>query len=137
MKLYTFSKKEHLCKQNEFKQLSLQGKSIYCFPFRCVYVLRKAEKFQTKIGISVSKKNIKLAVDRNYIKRLIRETYRLNKPILYSFYEKEPLELWILLIYTDKNLPTFSSINSSVNTLLNKIIKIDFKNQQKITNNNE
>lgn len=137
MKILTFSKEEHICKRNEFKQLIQQGKSFYQFPFRCVYLVFPSDELEIKLGISISKKNIKLAIHRNYIKRIIRESYRLNKHLLYSTYEKQPIKILLLLIYIDKKQPSYSTVELSVKSLLNKIIKIDFRNQIKNTNIND
>lgn len=131
MKLFTFSKKEHLCKRNDFQNIFLKGKSIHHFPFRCVYLVRPADKLQIKIGISVPKKTFKLAVKRNRIKRLIRETYRLNKHLLYESLQDQTIELLLLFIYTCKNDYTFKEMNKQINLLLNKIIAKDFVKQLK------
>ncbi len=137
MKIFTFSKKEHICKRNEFKQLVLQGKSFYHFPFRCVYLIKPSNELQIKLGISIAKKNIKHAFQRNYIKRIIRESYRLNKFIIYESFENQPMELALLLIYTEKKQPTYNLIETSVKSLLNKVIKIDSRNQLKNTTIND
>lgn len=102
MKLFKFSKKERICKRNDFQLLSSQATSFYSYPFRCLYLVRPANSFIVKVGISVPKKNFKLAIRRNRIKRMIRETYRLNKTTLYTTFENHAMELLIFLIYTEK-----------------------------------
>ena len=66
-----------------------EGNSFSKFPLRLVYVENKEENAELmKMGVSVSKKYFKKAVDRNYFKRVLRETYRLNKHILIDNLEK-------------------------------------------------
>lgn len=136
MKLYKFSKKERICKRNDFQLLSLKGNSFYSYPFRCVYIVNASDSFKIKIGISVPKKIFKLAINRNRIKRLIRETYRLNKHILYTTFENQPMEILLFLIYTEKKEMPFDILQKQFNLLLNKLILINFRNELKNTNIN-
>lgn len=137
MKRYTFSKKEHICKRNEFKRLSLQGKSFYVFPFRCVYIVNPSDKCKVKFAVIVPKRNIQHAVKRNYIKRITRESYRLNKHTLYDYLDNQPVEILLLCIYIHKNQLPFYTIETSVKSLLNKMIKLDLINELKNTNIND
>ena len=66
-----------------------EGNSVSKFPLRLVYVENKEPNAELmKMGVSVSKKYFKKAVDRNYFKRVLRETYRLNKHLLIDNLEK-------------------------------------------------
>lgn len=134
MKLFKFSKKEHIYKRNDFQLLSSQDTSFYSYPFRCLYLVRPANSFIVKVGISVPKKNFKLAFRRNRIKRMIRETYRLNKLTLYTTFENQAMELLIFLIYTEKKEIPFDVLYKQFNLLLNKLIHINFRNELKNTN---
>tara|TARA_B100000945_G_scaffold121776_2_gene96796 strand:+ start:8555 stop:8932 length:378 start_codon:yes stop_codon:yes gene_type:complete len=71
-----------------------------------------------KVLISVPKKNIKKAVDRNYTKRVIRESFRANKLKIYSLLLK-PLE--IIIIYNKSTLPEFNKLKTELLHLLNLI----------------
>ncbi|HEX8328537.1 MAG TPA: ribonuclease P protein component [Hymenobacter sp.] len=78
---YTFPKEEHLCRKKLIEELfGKQGSSFGVYPLRVVWVKTEAPTAAPpQVLISVSKRTFKRAVDRNRIKRLIREAYRLNK----------------------------------------------------------
>jgi ribonuclease P protein component len=86
---FTYPKKEKLKSKTTIDLLFSEGNSVSKFPLRLVYVENKEENAELiKMGVSVSKKYFKKAVDRNYFKRVLRETYRLNKHILIDHLEK-------------------------------------------------
>ena len=86
---FTYPKKEKLKSKTTIVLLFSEGNSVSKFPLRLVYVENKEENAELmKMGVSVSKKYFKKAVDRNYFKRVLRETYRLNKHILIDNIEK-------------------------------------------------
>jgi len=72
----------------------------------------------------VSGKNFKRAVDRNRVKRLTREAYRLQKKQLQEATIEKKLQLNIFFIYTGKELPAFDVVREKVNVILNKLTKI-------------
>lgn len=113
MKL-TYNKTEKLKSKKEIEALFLKGKSVSAWPLRLVYL--KNEK-TNKVGVSVSKRNFKLAVDRIKIKRLLREAYRLNK----TFLKDNNIEGFsFMILYNNKEMPDFNLINSKVKTLFTK-----------------
>uniref|UniRef100_UPI0040472557 ribonuclease P protein component n=2 Tax=Flavobacterium TaxID=237 RepID=UPI0040472557 len=86
---FTYPKKEKLKSKTTIDLLFSEGNSVSKFPLRLVYVENKEPNAEPiKMGVSVSKKYFKKAVDRNYFKRVLRETYRLNKHILIDNLEK-------------------------------------------------
>jgi ribonuclease P protein component len=80
---YTFRKEERLSKDKLIQELFDKGSSFYLFPFKVFFMPNpdQGSSFH-QVVISVSKRNFKRAVDRNLIKRRIREAYRLNKELL-------------------------------------------------------
>ena len=80
---YTYPKSEKLKSKSTIDLLFSEGKSASKYPLLLVYVpLVLENELRIKMGVSVSKKYFKHAVDRNYFKRILRETYRLNKHLL-------------------------------------------------------
>ena len=78
---YTFPKEEHLCRKKLIEELfSKQSSSFGVYPLRIVWIKAAAPTAAPpQVLISVSKRTFKRAVDRNRLKRLIREAYRLNR----------------------------------------------------------
>ena len=80
----TFRKQERLTGEIRIKELFEKGEFLLSYPFRVGYVVAPKSDVPVKVVISVPKKRFKRAVNRNRIKRLIRESYRLNKKSLYE-----------------------------------------------------
>ena len=121
MKKHSFSKQERVCNRNDFQKLFSEGKSFYSYPFRCIYLWNETTYFSARIAVLVSKKKFKRAVDRNKIKRLIRESYRLKKEILYQKYAEIPKNLDIIIIYSETKILPFSFVQKKVIELINKV----------------
>ncbi|HKZ36214.1 MAG TPA: ribonuclease P protein component [Chryseolinea sp.] len=97
---FTFQKKERLSKEKLIKELFDKGSSFYLFPFKVFFMANPDPEYPFhQILISVSKRNFKRAVDRNLIKRRIREAYRLNKTKL-----PDRNKLLIAYIYSVKEI---------------------------------
>jgi ribonuclease P protein component len=119
---FSYSKKEKLKSQKLIEQLFSEGKSISAYPLRMVYLKTEFDKedVQFKTGISVSKRNFKKAVDRNRIKRLLREAYRLNK----SAHFNNILSSYALMIlYIGKDGTDFDSVDIKMKELLTTFSK--------------
>lgn len=118
----SLGKEERLCSRKQIADLFESGNSIYPFPFSIVWKQSSVEfPFPVKIAFSVSKKAFKRAVDRNRIKRLLREAWRLNKSILYEELEQDKKYLVIMLIYNGKAMPDFETITKSLLKAIEKI----------------
>jgi len=76
------------------------------------------------LGISVSKRNFKRAVKRNYIKRRIREGFRLNKQPLKDVLREHNIGLHLMLVYVSKETMEFSDIEPKIRIVLEKVAKI-------------
>lgn len=74
-----------------------------------------------RIAVSVSKKKFKLAANRNRIKRLIRETYRLEKHLIYSLFQEQSVQLDLLIIYTENKLLDYKQVQNGMRILIKKM----------------
>jgi len=82
---FTFQKEERLSKEKLIKELFDTGSSFYLFPFKVFFMINPEPDYPFhQVLISVSKRNFKKAVERNLLKRRIREAYRLNKSQLHD-----------------------------------------------------
>jgi ribonuclease P protein component len=121
---FSFGKQEKLKSRKLIQQVFAEGKAIAAHPLRLVYIQPgNEEKGQVKVGVSVSSRNFKKAVDRNRIKRLLREAYRLNKSLLMDHAGKTGQQFCAFIIYTDKTLPGLETINQKMPVILTKLIK--------------
>ncbi|NDI98497.1 ribonuclease P protein component [Flavobacterium sp. LaA7.5] len=119
-KRYTYPKHEKLKSRNTIDRMFSEGKSVSKYPLRLVYVpMENADEGMIKMGVSVSKKNFKKAVDRNYFKRLLRETYRLNKHMLT---EKLTQPTAFMFFYQTKDRLTYEEIHTKTIQLFEKFI---------------
>ena len=97
-----------------------EGKSVSKYPLRLVYHSGAlGDEQQLKVGVSVSKKYFKKAVDRNYFKRVLRETYRLNQHLLKD-HHNQPYAL--MLFYQSKDRLSFEEINTKTIQLFEKFL---------------
>ncbi len=119
---HTFSKEERIKSKKEMSRIFSDGIFFYS-DILYVGVTENIDKSQNhhKIAVTVSKKLFKSAVKRNKIKRLIRESYRLNKSILYENRKNEVLFYNLIFIYKKKEILSFRDIQQSVIQLLKKV----------------
>lgn len=118
---FTYPKHEKLKSKTIIDLLFSDGNSVSKFPLRLVYVENKEENAELiKIGVSVSKKYFKKAVDRNYYKRVLRETYRLNKHILIDNLEKPYA---FMFFYQTKERLSYQEIEEKTIQLFQKFIE--------------
>lgn len=125
MPTHTLGKKERLKSRKQLDLLFKKGKSFSLPPFR-VYT-HTAEKVASdpglQFGVGVSARHFSKAVDRNRIKRLTREAWRLQNAELKELCRQQPYSLHIFFIFTGKELPQFTDIKLSVAAAVQKLIK--------------
>ena len=86
--------------------------------------------YPAKALITIPKRNFKKAVDRNRIKRLVRESYRKNKALLYEELDSQALKITVAFIFTSKKSPSFDEIEKKIIQAIHRLI-LDLKEQQK------
>ena len=130
-KQFTLGKEERLKSRKQIEQLFDKGKSFVVAPFRVYFIVNKELPIQKvesglKFGTGVSAKNFKKAVDRNRIKRLTREAWRLQKNEIRDKVKETQRQLNVFFIYTGKELPDFKTVKDKVAIALKKLAdKID------------
>jgi ribonuclease P protein component len=122
-KSFTLGKNERLKSRKLIEQLFSTGKSFSVFPYRVVY-LRTGITVTMQAGFGASGKNFKKAVDRNRIKRLTREAYRLQKKALNNKLEENNQRFALFFIYTGKDLPAYTLVYEKMGIILQKLITI-------------
>ncbi|MBE9511037.1 MAG: ribonuclease P protein component [Bacteroidetes bacterium] len=120
----TFKKIEKLTSKKAFNELIKLGRSFYSHPFLIIWKkTTPEEKYPAQVAVSVSKKLFKRAVDRNTIKRRTLEAYRLNKHELYKFLESKNFGLVLIIIYREKQIIDYNSIEKGIISAFQYFIK--------------
>lgn len=119
---FTYPNHQKLKSKTTIDALFSEGKSVSKYPLRLVYVENTEPNAEViKMGVSVSKKYFKKAVDRNYFKRILRETYRLNKAILLENNEKNYA---FMFFYQTKERLSYTEIELKTKQLFQKFNEI-------------
>lgn len=125
MLLSTFGKEEKLCSQKLIGDIFLSGKSFLCYPLKVVW--KRVDdlpcEVPVQIAFSVPKRNFKRAHDRNRIKRLMRESYRLQKSAILLWIENEKTKYALMVVYIGKDMSQYSTINSAIAKCLMRLRK--------------
>lgn len=122
--MFTFKKEERLCRKISIDHLFHNGQSFFVYPLKIIWEqIEEERKSPVQVLISVSKRNFKKAVDRNYIKRIIREAYRKNKPALYESSIARGKNLNFAIIYTAKEIIAYEELEKKIIQMLNRLIQ--------------
>jgi ribonuclease P protein component len=121
-KPFGLGNKEKLKSRKQIDILFATGKSFTVFPIRVTYrFLATVDEPLAQIGVTVSKRYFKKAVDRNRVKRLLREAYRLQKRELMGQLQQTNLKAHLFFIYTDKTIASFDVFKTAMSSCLRKL----------------
>jgi len=123
----SFSLKKHeiLRSKKSIRELFENGSSFFLYPFK-VYYLPNPESQNNQVLFSVSKRNFRKAVERNLLRRRMREAYRLNKNTLVSD-QKESLSILIALVYISKLKLPYRDIENKLKEVFVRLNKTKYQ----------
>jgi len=131
---YTLGKSDRLKSRKEIEQLFKTGKTFTVFPFRVLYIIKPVVVLvnigqptaisHLQTGFTVSSRHFKKAVDRNRVKRLMREAYRLQKYELQLSPQLDKSSLSIFLIYVGKEIPEYTLVHEKTSAVLKRLIRL-------------
>ena len=125
---HSFNKQEKLCKRTLINNLFETGKSFVQYPIKVVWLYNEEVlPYPAQAGFAVSKRLFKNAVDRNLIKRRMRETYRQNKHILYNSLNQNNKNLIAMFIYIGKDIVAYKDSELKIVLSLQELITINEK----------
>ncbi len=144
---FTWKKEEKLKSRKRIERVFKAGRSFSVFPFKVFYLVGPggtavpakagaqapggqpgvhpvpAKAGVVQAGFGAGARNFKKAVDRNRIKRLSREAYRLQKQPLIDRMREKGLSMAVFFIYTGKELPDYQTISGKIGVVLQKLIR--------------
>ncbi|NVO19081.1 MAG: ribonuclease P protein component [Bacteroidetes bacterium] len=119
----TFKKKERLCSRKAIEELFISGKSFFISPVKIQINTSEVTGLSNiEVLISVPKRNIRHATDRNRMKRLLRESYRKRKILLLDSC-KPNTYYSMALLFTGKKMTDFKTIDSTIELLILQLLK--------------
>ncbi len=119
----TFSKQQRLKSRKKLQQVFAGRKAVFAENIKVLYLAEDADKGFVQCGVGLSGRYFKKAVDRNRVKRLLREAYRLQQHPLVQMAEKNNKQISVFILYTGKQLPQYDRLFESVGIALQKLIQ--------------
>ena len=117
----TLGKQERLKSKTLIGKLYTEGNSVKSFPLRMVYIQAEhGSNYPAQVGVSVPKRNFKKAVSRNRIKRLLRETYRKQKELVYNSIDKPYV---FMISYIGKEEFSYKELEAKMEKLLKAFVE--------------
>jgi ribonuclease P protein component len=131
---FTLSRNERLKSRKQIDLLFRRGCHINLFPLRASYLLFAGQKEEPlQFGIGVSGKWFKKAVDRNRIKRLAREAWRVQKNELRQCLVEQQRHMIIFVVFTGRDLPGFEMMSQAMSQIIEKLCRISNEHSQENT----
>ncbi len=126
---YCYKKADKLKSRKAIEEIFGKGKSFTNFPLK-VFWLSHNPTAVLQAGVGVSSRNFKKAVDRNRIKRLMREAYRLQKSTLHDALVQNNQTMSVFFLYLGKELPAYEVLFAKMESSLIRLIKLRNENVQ-------
>ena len=128
LKKNSYPRAEHLKSRKQIEQLFAKGKAFSNFPFRVLWLEAERPGPALQTGFTVGSRHFKKAVERNRVKRLMRECYRLQKQTLLEQLAANGRRLDLFFIYVGNEIPDYESLFQKTGSVLNRLIKMTDEN---------
>ena len=129
---FTFKRHQRLKSRKTIDLLFVQNRSFKLHPVKLVYIIQQSAKFEAQVTFVTSKKNFRNAVDRNRIKRMMREAYRLNLPAFERQLNGLPMKVAFMFIYQANTETPYRELETRIKQLLYRLAEKVVKEQSNI-----
>lgn len=121
----TYKREERLKSRKLIRELFLKGRSFTVFPFR-VLTMENDQQVNSPVefAIAVPKRNLKKATERNSVKRVVREAWRLNKEAVYLPLSGADKRIVVMLIYNNRQILTFKEAEQKIKEIVSRLTDI-------------
>ncbi|HSN61447.1 MAG TPA: ribonuclease P protein component [Ferruginibacter sp.] len=126
---YFYKKADKLKSRKAIDEIFGKGKSFSGFPLKVIW-LPQNRLAALQAGVGVSSRNFKKATDRNRIKRLMREAYRLQKNDLQQYLEQNNKTMSVFFLYVGKDLPVYELLFEKMGSSIQRLIKLSNDNTE-------
>jgi ribonuclease P protein component len=136
----SLNKKDRLKSYSKIRELFDHGVKLRHHPINLFYLIEE-DKFEDgvsmKMGVAVGTKHFKKAVQRNLLKRRIREAYRLQRMELQTYLSAQPFKLSLFFVYADHAVLDYVTISHAVKLLLDKCTTAISQKENEIRDKND
>ena len=123
-KIFSYGKTEKLKGRKLVQELFNKGKTFTVYPVKVFYIQPEVKlDHPVKVGVGTSTKYFKKGVDRNSIKRLLREIYRIEKLPLHDHLHASRKQVVIFFLYVDRSIPEYAELKTKMQVALHKLTK--------------
>ena len=120
--MFEFPKKQKLCNETAIKEMFSNGNSFVIHTIRLVWKEQvNSDDVAIKSIIVVPKKQLKLAADRNIVRRRMKEAYRLNKSAIENSLKNKRKQLNIAIVYQNDKILSYKVIEEKIKLILGRL----------------
>ncbi|MEX6690753.1 ribonuclease P protein component [Danxiaibacter flavus] len=120
----SYGREEKLKSRKQIDLLFAKGKSVNQFPVKLIYLEVPDEMdFPVKAGVIAPSRLFKKAVQRNRVKRLLREAYRTEKAPLIEYAQNQNRKLILFLLFVDRQIPSYALVKEKISMAIPRLIK--------------
>lgn len=121
---FTFTKEERVTGKKRIETLFATGSSFIAYPFKVVFLeTENPSRYAMSMLVTIPKKRIKSAVNRNRMKRLTREAFRLNKYLFYSVSFPENYHVDVAFVYVKDDVSDYETVEKAMKKTMSVLLK--------------